>query len=83
LTDMMYMFNIVKEYDDIYIEVRSCFDGDLKMTIAKKIIPKLSVLLEKWEKLKKKRNWGALIRETYDSIMYMRSVISLIQQRAN
>jgi len=70
---MMYMFNIVKEYDDIYIEVRSCLDGELRMTIdAKKIIPKLGVSLEdeEWEKLKKIKNWGALIRETYGSIMY-------------
>jgi len=44
-----------------------------RMTIdAKKIIPKLSVSLEdeEWEKLKEIRNWGALIRRTYDSIMY-------------
>jgi len=62
LIDMMYMFNTVKEYDDIYIEVRSCLDGKLKMTIdAKKIIPKLSVPLEEWEKFLKIRNWGALI----------------------
>jgi len=41
------MFNIVKECEDIYIEVRSCSDGKLQMTIdAKKIIPKLSVPLE-------------------------------------
>jgi len=69
LTHMMYMFNIVKENDDIYIEVRS-FDGEVCMTIdAKKIIPKLNVSLEEWEKLKKIRNWGALIRETYGSII--------------
>jgi len=37
---------------------------------AKKIIPKLNVPLEEWEKLKKIRNWGALIRETYGNIMY-------------
>jgi len=54
LTHMMYMFNIVKENDDIYIEVRSCLDGEVCMTIdAKKIIPKLNVSLEEWEKLKK------------------------------
>jgi len=41
------------------------------MTIdAMKIIPKLSVLLEEWEKLKEIRNWGALIRETYSGIMW-------------
>jgi len=54
-----YKFNVVKEYEDIYIEVRSCLDGELDMTIdAKKIIPKLSVPLEdeEWEKLKK-RTW--------------------------
>jgi len=28
-----YMFNVVKEYKDIYIEVRSCLDGKLKMII--------------------------------------------------
>jgi len=44
---MIYMFNIVKKYKDIYIEIRSCLDGKLQMTIdAKKIIPKLSVPLE-------------------------------------
>jgi len=44
---MIYMFNIVKEYDDIYIVVRSYLDGEVRMTIdAKKIIPKLSVSLE-------------------------------------
>jgi len=33
------MFNVVKEYEDIYIEVRSCLDRELQMTIdAKKII---------------------------------------------
>jgi len=40
------------------------------MTIdAKKIIPKLSVSLEEWEKLKEIRNWGALILGTYDNIV--------------
>jgi len=40
------------------------------MTIdAKKIIPKLSVPLEDWEKLKEIRNCGALILETYDNIV--------------
>jgi len=72
LIDMMYMFNIVKEYGDIYIEIRSCLDEEVKMTIdAKKIIPKLSVSLEEWEKLKEIRNWGALIRETCGNFMYM------------
>jgi len=55
----IYMFNIVKEYDDTYIEVRKYFDGQVRMTInAKKIIPKLSVSLENdgWEKLKEIRN---------------------------
>jgi len=59
LIHMIYMFNIVKECEDIYIEVRSYLDGELHMTIdAKKIISKLSVALEdeEWEKLKKKRN---------------------------
>jgi len=84
LIDMIYMFNIVKEYDDIYIEVRSCLDGELKMTIdAKKIIPKLSVPLEEWEKFKKKRNWRADKRERLMAALCMRSVVSLIQQRAN
>jgi len=53
-----YKFKVVKEYDDIYIEIRSCLDGELKMTIdAKKIILKLSAPLEneEWEKLKKKK----------------------------
>jgi len=48
-----YKLNVVKEYEDIYIEVRSCLDGEFQMTIdAKKIIPKLSVPLEdeEWEK---------------------------------
>jgi len=41
------MFNVVKKYEDICIEIRSCLDGELQMTIdAKKIIPKLSVPLE-------------------------------------
>jgi len=41
------------------------------MTIdAMKIIPKLSVPLEEWEKLKEIRNWGKLIRETYRGIMW-------------
>jgi len=72
LIDMIYMFNIVKEYDDIYIEVRKYLDGELRMTIdAMKIIPRLSVPLEEWEKLKEIRNWGALIRETYGSIICM------------
>jgi len=50
------MFNIVKECEDIYIEIRSCLDGELQMTIdAKKIIPKLSMSLEdkEWKKNKK------------------------------
>jgi len=43
----IYMFNIVKEYDDTYIEVRKYLDGEVCMTIdAKKIIPTLSVSLE-------------------------------------
>jgi len=80
---MLYMFNIVEEYDNIYIEVRNCLDGELKMTIdAKKIIPKLSVPLEEWEKFKKIRNWGALIRET-TAALCMRLVVSLIQQHPN
>jgi len=65
---MIYMFNVVKEYDDICIEIRKNLDGELRMTIdAKKIIPKLRVSqeAEEWEKLKEIRNWGALIRETY------------------
>jgi len=66
-----YMFNVVKECEDIYIEVRSCLDGELQITIdAKKIIPKLSVPLEnkEWEKLKNMK-WGTLIRETYGNII--------------
>jgi len=66
-----YKFNVVKEYDDIYIEIRSCLDGEHKMTInAKKIIPKLSVLLEdeEWEKLKK-RELGSLIYLLYTNII--------------
>jgi len=71
LENTLYVFNIVKEYDDIYIEVRKYLDGELHMTIdAMKIIPKLSVPLEEWEKFKKIRNWGALIRETYSGIMW-------------
>jgi len=67
---MIYVFNIVKEYDDIYIEVKKYLYGEVRMTIdAKKIIPKLSVPLEDEEKLKEIRNWEALIRETYGSII--------------
>jgi len=41
------------------------------MTIdAMKIIPKLSVPLEEWEKLKEIRNWRKLIRKTYSCIMW-------------
>jgi len=70
LINMIYIFNIVKEYDGIYIEVRKYLDGELRMTIdAMKIIPKMNVSLEKWEKLKEIRNWGALIRETYGGII--------------
>jgi len=64
---IIYIVHICSEYENIYIEVRSCFDGELQMTIdAKKIIPKLSVPLEdeEWEKLEKKK-LGALIRETW------------------
>jgi len=67
------MFNVVKEYENIYIEVRSCLDKKLQMTIdAKKIIPKLRVPLEdeEWEKLKNMK-LGALIRETYDDIIIL------------
>jgi len=49
-----YKFNVVKEYEDIYIEVRSSLDGELQMTIdAKKIILILGVPLkdDEWEKL--------------------------------
>jgi len=36
----LYMFNIVKEYDDMYIEVRKYLDWEVRMTVdAKKIIP--------------------------------------------
>jgi len=70
LINMIYVFNIVKEYDDIYIEVKKYLYGEVCMTIdTKKIIPKLSVPLEEWEKLKEIRNWGALIREIYGSII--------------
>jgi len=67
----IYIFNIVKEYNDIYIEVKKYLYGGVCMTTdAKKIIPKLSVSLEdEWEKLKEIRNWGALILETYDNII--------------
>jgi len=60
LTHVMFMFNIVKENDDIYIEVR-CLDGEgVGMTIdAMKIIPKLSASLEEWEKLKKNKKLGS------------------------
>jgi len=59
LIPMIYIFNVVKEYDDIYIEIRKNLDGELHMIIdAKKIISKLSVSLEdeEWEKLKEIRN---------------------------
>jgi len=66
-----YKFNVVKEYDDIYIEVRSCLDGDLKMTLdAKKIIINvLNLPLEEWEVLKKEK-LGELIRRAYSGITY-------------
>jgi len=76
-----YKFNVVKEYDDIYIEIRSCLD-ELKMTIdAKKIIHKLSAPLEdeEWEKLKIKK----LGRLCFISTLLIRLVFSIIQQRAN
>jgi len=42
-----YMFNVVKECEDIYIEIRNCLDGKFQMTIdAKTIIPKRLVTLE-------------------------------------
>jgi len=42
---------LLREYDDIYIEVRSYLDRELKMTIdAKKIIHKVSLEDEEWEK---------------------------------
>jgi len=42
-----YMFNIVEECEDIYIEIRSYLDREFQMTIdAKKIISKLSVPLK-------------------------------------
>jgi len=67
-----YMFNIVKECEDIYIEIRSYLDWELQMTIdAKKIIPKLSVPLEDKKLKKLKKYWGALIRETFDDIIYL------------
>jgi len=53
-----YMFNVVEECEDIYIEIRSYLDGELQMTIdAKTIIPE-------WVKLKNMK-WGPLIKETY------------------
>jgi len=65
-----YMFNIVKECEDIYIEIKSCLDGKLQMTIdAKKIIPKLTVPLEDIRKKLKNMNWGALIKEIYGDII--------------
>jgi len=65
-----YKFEVVKEYDDIYIKIRSCLDGEVCITIdAKKIIPKLNVPLEdEWEKLKNKK-LGTLILETYVNII--------------
>jgi len=62
-----YVFNVVEECEDIYIEIRSYLDGELQMTIdAKTISPKLSVPLEdkEWVKLKNMK-WGALIKENY------------------
>jgi len=50
-----YMFNVVKECEDIYIEVRSYLDGEFRIIIdAKKIIPKLSVPLKDTEREKLK-----------------------------
>jgi len=65
-----YKFKVVKEYDDIYIEIRSCLDGEVYMTIdAKKIIPILSVPLEEWEKFKKEKKLGPLITQAYACII--------------
>jgi len=52
------------------------------------IIPKLSVSLEEWEKLKEIRNWGALIRETFGNFIYMvgdfkESVMSILNSIEN
>jgi len=39
LINMIYVFNIVKEYDDIHIEIKKYLYGEVRMTIdAKKII---------------------------------------------
>jgi len=72
-----YKFNVVKEYDDIYIEIRSCLDGDLKMTLdAKKIIIHvLNVPLEEWEMFKKKK-LGELIRRTYFGITHEVGIVT-------
>jgi len=76
LGDMMeplchpYKFNVVKEYDDIYIEVRSCLDEELKMTIdAKKIIHKVA-LEDEEGKIKKKKKLGSLISVAYYNTIY-------------
>jgi len=64
-----YKFKIVKEYADIYIEVRS-LDGEVCMTIdAKKVMSRLSISLEELKKLKKEKKLGPLIRETYGNII--------------
>jgi len=49
-----YMFNVVEECENIYIEIRSHLDREFQTTIdAKTIIPKLNVPLEDKEKIKK------------------------------
>jgi len=68
----LYTLNVVKEYDDIYIEMRDLTDIDnFRMTIdVKKIIPKVpNVENEEWETLQNVK-WGPLINETYDDIIY-------------
>jgi len=68
----LYILNVVKLTNDIYIEMRNLTEIDnLRMTIdVKKIIPKLSVPLEneEWEILQNMK-WGPLINETYDNII--------------
>jgi len=67
----IYIFNVIKLSNDIYIEMRDWIEGDLQMTIdAKKIISNLDLPLEnvEWEALQNVI-WGPLIKETYDHII--------------
>jgi len=68
----IYILNVVKLINDIYIEIRDLTEIDnLRMTIdARKIISNLDIPLEneEWETLQNMK-WGPLINKTYDDII--------------